>query len=88
MRRAGTWGWIGLTAYVTLWDSFANETLSGAFKRAVLHPRARWPVIAAWGVTTAHLFKVLPPRADPIARLGHIVQPVLNPKHKQCTQAP
>lgn len=71
MRRStGTIGWFGLTAYVIAWDMFAHETLSGAFGRAVLHPRARWPVILAWGVTTAHLFGVLPSRYDPLAHIG------------------
>lgn len=69
-RPRGTWGWLGLTAYVIAWDTFAPETLSGAFGRAVLHPRARWPVILAWSITTAHPFGALPSRYDPIAHIG------------------
>lgn len=74
MRRTGTWGWIGLTAYVALWDAYAPETLSSAFGRAILHPRARWPVVALWGVTTAHLFGALPASLDPIARVGNAMR--------------
>lgn len=69
----GTIGWAGLTAYVLAWDMFATETLSGAFGRAVLHPRARWPVVLSWTITTAHLFGVLPSRYDPLARVGRVV---------------
>lgn len=72
--RAGTVGWVGLTAYVAVWDAYAPETLSGAFGRAVLHPKARWPVVALWGLTTAHLFGVLPRRYDPIARVGYALR--------------
>lgn len=90
--KPGTWGWIGLTAYVAAWDALAPETLTGAFGRAVLHPRKRWQVIAAWGVTTAHLFHLLPKRFDPIYGFGCVLRVNRNAskaetKHKESVQA-
>jgi hypothetical protein len=31
--RKGEWGWLGLLAYVVLWDVLAPETLSRAARR-------------------------------------------------------
>ena len=53
---AGTYGWLGLAAYITLWDWLAPETLSRAWWKAVEHPRNRWLIVALWGWITAHLF--------------------------------
>lgn len=65
--------WIGLTAYVITYDAYAvlhkQDTMSTAFFNAVRHPRKRWPVIAVWAYLTAHLFKLLPERYDPLRRL-------------------
>jgi hypothetical protein len=33
-----------------------RETLSTALGNALDHPKRRWPVIAAWVITTKHLF--------------------------------
>lgn len=59
----GTKGWIGLVAYITAFDLYAiytdKETLSGAFYKAVQHPRQRWLVIVLWLYTTGHLFNIL-----------------------------
>ena len=66
----GTKGWLGLVAYVAIFDLVAGytnrETLSGAFYRAFLHPRQRWIVIVAWVYLTLHLFAILPARFDPL----------------------
>lgn len=51
----GEHGWIGLAAYVFLWDMLAPETLSRAFWRALAHPKQRWVVLACWGWVTSHL---------------------------------
>lgn len=73
--RVGTAGWIGLAAYVAGWDWFASEELSTAFGRALAHPVRRWPVIVAWTVTTAHLFRLIPRRWDPFHALGRLRPP-------------
>ena len=68
----GVLAWLALTAYVTTYDVWAartgRETLSSAFYRAVKHPRGRWPVLAVWAYLTAHLFKLVPDRLDPLRR--------------------
>lgn len=68
--RPSTKGWLGLAAYVAAWDLLAPETLSQGFEDAWRHPKRRWQVVAAWVFITAHLFVVLPPRLDPLRKLG------------------
>lgn len=58
----GAYGWLGLAAYVALWDWLASETLTRAWWNAVEHPRRRWLIIAVWGWVTAHLFLKRPAR--------------------------
>lgn len=74
MGTHGNIAWAGLVVYVVAYDTYAlavgTETLSGAFGRALAHPKARWPVLAAWGITTLHLTGRLPPRIDPFAGYG------------------
>jgi hypothetical protein len=76
----GNVAWAGLVAYVVAYDTYAlaagTETLSGAFGRALAHPKARWPVLAAWGITTLHLTGRLPPRIDPFAGYGNLLAQV------------
>ena len=66
----GDWAWIALLIGIVLYDGWAalskRETLSMAFYEAVRHPRRRWPVIAAWGYLTAHLFHLIPDGFDPL----------------------
>ena len=63
--NSGTTGWIALAAGVVVWDLLAEETMTGAFRRAHDSPMSRVAVTAAWGILTAHLFSVIPPRIDP-----------------------
>lgn len=66
---SGTLAWTGLATYVFVWDFYAltqnKETLTRAFERAIEHPVARWPVALLWGVTTLHLFRLIPKKYDP-----------------------
>lgn len=65
--------WIGLAAYVTVYDVVAvlhnKDTLSEAFYCAVRHPKRRWPTVLAWTFITGHLFKVIPEKYDPLRRI-------------------
>ena len=63
--NSGTTAWIALAAGVVVWDLLAEETMTGAFRRAHDSPMSRVAVTAAWGILTAHLFSVIPPRIDP-----------------------
>lgn len=69
--------WLGLAAYVAAYDTWAiatgRETLSTAFHRASRHPVARWPVVAAVGVTVVHLYGRLPKRFDPFHGYSSVV---------------
>jgi hypothetical protein len=83
MLRKGDIGWVGLALYIVVWDRYAPETLSKAFERALCHPKGRPLVLLAWSVTTAHLFKAIPPKLDPfllIVRKPH-------PGGSQCSSA-
>lgn len=71
--RGGTLGWLLLAAFVTLWDIFAEETLSTSFWRAVQNPKRRWPLILLWVYITLHLFHGIPERFDPLRRLDVLV---------------
>ena len=63
--NSGTTGWAALAVGVVAWDLLADETLTGAFRRAHDSPVSRVIVMAAWGILTGHLFSVLPVRVDP-----------------------
>lgn len=72
--RSGTKAWMGLAAYVLLWDLWAvkskKETLSQAFCNGLKHPIKRWRIIALWAYITAHLFTWIPPKYDPLRCIG------------------
>jgi hypothetical protein len=83
MRPAGR-AWLGLSAYVIGVDSYLIYketrqqegycTMSTAFEDALRHPVRRWPVVAAWGLLTVHLFDSVIPvnvrKYEPIGVLG------------------
>jgi hypothetical protein len=59
-RISGTWGWVGLLAYVIAWDSLAPETLSSAYWRALRRNPALALFIVGW--TASHLIARRPAR--------------------------
>lgn len=67
----GAAAWIGLVLYVAAYDIAAYlrswETLSQAYARA-LEDHRRWPVVIIWVYLTAHLWKVIPRRYDPLRK--------------------
>ena len=68
----GDRAWVGLAAYIIAYDVFAGltkrETLSMSFARALDAPVRRWPTIVMWVYITAHLFRLVPRRYDPLRR--------------------
>jgi hypothetical protein len=64
-RMVGHLGWAALAGSVLAWDVVAPESLSHAFARGLENRYTRPLVIGAWAVTTAHLFRRLPEKADP-----------------------
>ena len=69
MRTSGGKGWLGLVAYVILWDKYADETLSNWFWDSLRHPTRRVLVAVVWGLITVHLFRNvlrLNPKYDPL----------------------
>jgi hypothetical protein len=73
-RRGGT-GWLWLVAAILTWDLLAEEdqTLSDAFRRTKSRPARAVAAGTAWGLLTAHLWGVLPSRADPF-HVIHVVR--------------
>lgn len=65
-HTGGGAGWVAIAALVVIWDMIAPETLSSAFHRATSGRVGATAVVVTWGVLTAHLFQVLPERADPL----------------------
>lgn len=72
--KSGTKAWVGLAAYVLAWDAYAHytgrETLSQAFYKGLSHPVKRWRVVILWVYVTAHLFKWIPDKWDPLRAWG------------------
>lgn len=66
--RRGSAGWVLLAAGIFAWNVTAadEQMLSEAFRRCKRDPVACAVVVTVWSVLTAHLFGVLPPRADPL----------------------
>lgn len=68
----GDLAWAGLAGYVVAYDVWAirtgNETLSSSYFRALQHPIRRWPTVLFAIFIILHLYKVLPPRYDPLRR--------------------
>jgi hypothetical protein len=71
--RAGGWAWIGLTGYVLAADTAlirnGRETMSTVFGDSITNPIRRWPVMAAWGLLTVHLFSKVLPGSDKLRRV-------------------
>jgi hypothetical protein len=65
-RRSGATGWVLAGGVILFWDATAPETLSEAFRRSLQTRRGRAVSVLLWGYLTAHLFQVIPPRADPL----------------------
>lgn len=81
----GSYLWAGLIAYVVAVDMYAllseKETLSDACTRMLGSPIKRWAVIAAWGLTTKHLFvRNVVPWLDPFAAMAGTAKII---KHKE-----
>lgn len=77
--RRGSAAWMLLAAGIVAWDLTADDeqTLSEAFRRCKDSPAARAAVAASWAVLTAHLFGVMPRRADPLHAVCRIRRPAL-----------
>lgn len=69
----GDKAWFGLVAYIITYDIWAavtkKETLSTSFYNSLKHPIRKWPVILVWSYITAHLFKLIPDKFDPLREL-------------------
>lgn len=65
--RKGNFGWALVVAVVLAWDMTAEEEelLTRAFRRAYGTPHGKVAILTVWALLTAHLFGVLPQKADP-----------------------
>jgi hypothetical protein len=71
-RRPGLFGWLIIAVFAAIWDYFCDDSLSAAFYRTSRSKVGRPIVVTTWAITTLHLFKKLPPKADPYAYIGRI----------------
>lgn len=62
--RSGGAGWAVTAGVILFWDATAPETMSEAFRRSLQTRRGRAASVLLWAYLTAHLFGVIPPRAD------------------------
>lgn len=72
--KSAAFGWSLLVVYVIAWDwgvahRMHGETLTAGFARV---PRGHWrrALVGVWGVTTLHLFGLLPSKLDPFHWIG------------------
>lgn len=67
-HRHGLTGWGLLALGVLAWDLAAadEQMLSQTFRRCKTSPAQTAAVAATWALVTAHLWGVLPKRADPL----------------------
>lgn len=74
-EHMGTAGWVGMLAVAGVYDYLAPETLSHAFRRGF----DRHPVLttAAYGFMTAHLFRLIPEKIDPLTQGLKMVKNVM-----------
>lgn len=68
--HVGSLGWLALGAGVVLWDATAEESLTHAFGRGMENAISRHAVLAALGVTVAHLLDLIPHSLDPFYRIA------------------
>lgn len=64
------YGWLALALLVAAADLTGTKTMSEAFRVASKHPISGPLVYAGWSVLTAHLFGLIPPKLDPLHKLG------------------
>lgn len=72
--KQGDYGWLALAAGIAAFEVCSDELLSEACDRYLL--RRPWMTRAAIFLTAAHLANLLPPAADPYARLFLVLRPV------------
>lgn len=69
----GAKAWIGLTAYVLAYDTFAiitkRDTMSTAFAEAMKHPTKRAIPVTSWWYITVHLHGWMG-QYDPLSNLA------------------
>jgi len=70
---AGHLAWVGLIAYITIYDVLALRkgvtTLSTAFYRLSRRRYSSPAVLLIWAVLTGHLFRIIPKKYDPFRSL-------------------
>lgn len=71
--RSSHVGWLGLALYVAAWDYAMSGTEGSSLTYGFQHVQARRHrhlIALGWGITTLHLFGLLPRRADPFIWAG------------------
>lgn len=83
-HRRGSTGWWLMLVAVLVWDLSAPDehTLSESFRKSMDHPVKAVVVAAGWAALTAHLYNVIPKRADPL----HVIH-VARDKHRGARHA-
>lgn len=72
-NRHGERAWVALIAGVVAYDAYAfryrHSTMSTAFYELSKNWRGRLLLSVVWGFLTAHLFRVIPEKLDPLRGL-------------------
>lgn len=68
--RSSAVGWLGLAAYVVAWDYAMSGWEGSSLTHGFQHARCRPALVVLWGITTLHLFGLLPKNVDPFIWAG------------------
>lgn len=69
--RSSAVGWLGLVVYVAAWDYAVAGSSGASLTYGFQHAPHRDLLVLAWGITTLHLFGLLPRNVDPFIWAGH-----------------
>lgn len=64
--RSGWPGWAAVLVGIAAFDALAPETMSHAWHRGRQHPVTFAAQATAWAYLTAHLFRLIPEKFDPL----------------------
>lgn len=77
-----TQAWVSVTLGIAAVDvalvRHHQPTLSTSIRRTLRHPRKRWPVVACWGLLTAHF--LVETKFDPLGWTARYITPSVEAK--------
>lgn len=67
--RPGATGWVAVGSVIVAAELLDSRTMSEGFRDLSRTPIGRYALTFGWGMLTAHLFGLIPPKFDPISQM-------------------